>query len=273
MLLGRYFSKWALLVAVLLGTDPVRRFSTVINQLSWTTIRYSLASIMARWSCIVIWRELTAWISQAGQELSMSTWHSRMPPALIAWHYKLFLLLGWVSVEEKAVDARVHCFPQLVLVTLKCMCGQLIGWYQFGHTGGFKRFNGASIIINPRKHIWTYTAGIDAKVMANDSHGASATTGVLLKLHAAIVGQDYYCESALNRIEDIPVALFTDDPLWDRQHCTGLETSCCTDPNMPWFTKTLNKTTNEYIEVIVYGGQPERDASAVPLQLIELFIR
>ena len=102
---------------------------------------------------------------------------------------------------------------------------------------------------------------------------ASATTGVLLKLHAAIVGQDYYCESILNGIEDIPVALFADDPLWDGQHCTGLEISCCTDTNMPWSTKTLNKTTREYIEATVCGGQPERDASAVPLHLIELFIR
>ena len=40
------------------------------------------------------------------------------PNALIAWHYKLFLLPGLVSVEEKAVDVRVHCFPQLVLIIL-----------------------------------------------------------------------------------------------------------------------------------------------------------
>ena len=34
---------------------------------------------------------------------------------------------------------------------------------------------------------------------------------------------------------------------------------------LAWFTKTLKETTNEYIEVVMCGGQPERDD--VPFQL------
>ena len=38
---------------------------------------------------------------------------------------------------------------------------------------------------------------------------------------------------------------------WDvhGQQCSSNEPPCCTSPNLPWFTKTLNATTNEDIEL------------------------
>ena len=167
-------------------------------------------------------------------------------------------------------------FPTIGL-SYSQVCGQLIG-YQFGTTDGFKGlirdgyWDGASITYgSSRKHIWTYLAGLDANVTS--VYSCPCNTGSTAQA-PAVVDQDYYCESGSNGMccEGFPQAHFPDDPLWDGQQCIGLETSCCTNPNMPWFTKTLDETTNEHIEVGVCSGPPETDED-VPLQLIELFIR
>ena len=49
--------------------------------------------------------------------------------------------------------------------------------------------------------------------------------------------------------------------------CVGAEASCCTPhPKLPWFTKTLNETTTEDIEVRVCGDQGTNDEDT-PLHL------
>ena len=56
----------------------------------------------------------------------------------------------------------------------------------------------------------------------------------------SFVGDNYYCESSSTGYDDI---------LWDGQQCNGLESPCCTAPNMPWFTTTLDDNTTSDIEV------------------------
>ena len=61
--------------------------------------------------------------------------------------------------------------------------------------------------------------------------------------------------------------LYVDDPLWDGQNCNGPESTCCTNPNIPWFLKTLNETATDNIELRVCSDQglPNEDT---PLDII-----
>ena len=65
---------------------------------------------------------------------------------------------------------------------------------------------------------------------------------------------------------------FADDPLWDGQNCNGPESTCCTNPNMPWFLKTLDETTTDDIELRVCSnaGLPNEDT---PLDIIEIYVK
>ena len=88
----------------------------------------------------------------------------------------------------------------------------------------------------------------------------------------SIVGNDYYCESVPTATPMGPPVFYPNDPLWDGQQCTGLEGPCCTNPNLPWFNKTLPATTNEDIELRLCQDEGI-NAEGVPLQVIELLIR
>ena len=102
--------------------------------------------------------------------------------------------------------------------------------------------DGASITYgsSPRKHIWTYANG----AYLPNKYGCPCSAGNELA-PPPYVGSSYYCETGDS----------TDDTLWDGQQCFGIQTSCCTRPNMPWFNKTLSETTTEDIELRVCGDE------------------
>ena len=141
------------------------------------------------------------------------------------------------------------------------VCGQLRG-YQYGTPDSFTAqgidasyVDGASITYgrSSRKHIWTYANGIG---LVDSSAACPCNTGLTNPgIVPPFVGGDYYCETG-NNANAAFFQFFLDDTLWDGQQCVGAEASCCTPhPNMPWFTKILNETTTEDIEVRVCGNQ------------------
>ena len=68
--------------------------------------------------------------------------------------------------------------------------------------------------------------------------------------------------------------IYSNDPLWDGQQCDGSETPCCTQPNMPWFIKTLNETTTEDIELRVCSQYNDcGTGTSVAIFLIEIYVR
>ena len=157
------------------------------------------------------------------------------------------------------------------------VCGQVRG-YQYRSPDAFAIGNseidsyyvdGVSITYgsNPRQHIWTYVAGErDTRL---DSHGCPCNSGNSAS-PPSFVGNDYYCESGFG---SIPCELFcADDPLWDGQNCNGPESTCCTNPNIPWFLKTLDETTTDNIELRVCNndGLPDEDT---PLDIIEIYVK
>ena len=160
------------------------------------------------------------------------------------------------------------------------VCGQLLG-YQWGMPDGFGRsiqtgisssyVDGASITYgtSSRKHIWTYANGVG---LVKFISACPCNTGLTNPVQVpSFVGSDYYCETGNNG--DVAFSqFFPNDILWDGQQCVGSEASCCTPhSNLPWFTKTLNETTTEDIEVRVCQDQGIDDEDTL-LQVIELFV-
>ena len=121
---------------------------------------------------------------------------------------------------------------------------------------------------NPHKHVWTLGVGNVAE-SANE-HCCLCNTGNTEKTVPRFAGSDYYCESGIASGHWSSV-LYANDPLWDGQQCGGLGGPCCTNPNMAWFIKTLNKNTTKEIElrVRVNEGTSNED---IPLDVIDLYI-
>ena len=167
------------------------------------------------------------------------------------------------------------------------VCGQLRG-YQYATPDAFSPYNyntsrtiddvyadGVSITygIPPRKHIWTYANGQDLASYNDDCpcNRALVPPYISSALVPPYISSDYYCETANNIFSGYSHRLYSNDTLWDGQQCVGGEASCCTHPNMPWFLKKLNETTNEDIELRVCGDEGTYNEDTL-LQVIELFV-
>ena len=61
--------------------------------------------------------------------------------------------------------------------------------------------------------------------------------------------------------------------LWDGQQCNGIESPCCTNPNMPWFLKTLNEEANYDIELRDCGNESPTSNEEAPFDIIEIYIK
>ena len=85
------------------------------------------------------------------------------------------------------------------------------------------------------------------------------------------VGNDYYCEAG-NAVNDYQNILHVSDTLWDGQQCNGIESTCCTTPNMPWFLKTFNEETNDDIELRVCASSSPTSEETL-LDIIEIYIK
>ena len=129
--------------------------------------------------------------------------------------------------------------------------------------------DGASITYgsNPRKHIWSFACGVNT--VGIRFRACPCNNGSTVQL-PSFIGNDYYCESVNTSISD--GILYSSDPLWDGKQCSGREAPCCTNPNLPWFNKTLGAITNEDIELRLCQDE-NITAEGVPLQVIELYIR
>ena len=156
------------------------------------------------------------------------------------------------------------------------VCGRVRG-YQFGAPEAFVDgsidtyyVHGISITYgkSPRRHIWSYSVGTyenrSSYICCPCNNGS---TGFI----PSFVGVDYYCESGVssNSAQSI---LYANDPLWDGKNCNGLENTCCTNPKMPWFFKSLNDTTSDDLELRVCSDFGSFDEGS-PLDIIELYIK
>ena len=182
------------------------------------------------------------------------------------------------------VNSSAGCVSAVVdnIISYQKVCGRVLGYQQsapdafrpyinFNANINSVYFDGLAIMSgNPRRHIWTYTAGYrSAGTGSDDCPCNNGNT----QPAPPFIGNDYYCESGYSSVVIVcNSSIFTNDVLWDGQQCPGVEAPCCNLSNMPWFIKTLNETTTDDIELRACQSNNFCPGS-VPIFLIELYVR
>ena len=134
-------------------------------------------------------------------------------------------------------------------------------------------FDGASITygFNPRKHIWTFAAGVydngNSAAFCPCSRPDLTYGGVI----PPFIGNDWFCEAGAGTSWRRGT-IYRDNPLWDGMGCLGPQSTCCTTNNPPWFCKTLPEPTMDNIEVRLCGDQAQRDED-VPIAHFEIYVQ
>ena len=139
-------------------------------------------------------------------------------------------------------------------VSYQHVCGRARG-YQKGSTDAFRDngqpidsfyVDGLSITHgSPRQHIWTYAAGITGN--GNYSLSNCPCASFPGSAPPSFVDTNYYCESGTGS-DFSDDEYYLSDPLWDGAGCSANST-CCSNPNQPWFYHQLNGMTQDDIEV------------------------
>ena len=86
----------------------------------------------------------------------------------------------------------------------------------------------------------------------------------------SFVGNDYFCESGCPGYRQVNV-LYT-DPLWDGKQCGLIEKSCCLAPGIPWFHKTFDLPTTDYIELRVCGNDLATNED-IPVGFYDIYVK
>ena len=162
------------------------------------------------------------------------------------------------------------------------VCGRIKG-YQFGATEAFWQYlrgidgqyvDGVSLTHGrngSREHIWTFAAGRSESNNRNPDYRCPCDTSRNDRV-SSFVGNDYFCESGVNSAWiDHQYIFYPNDPLWDGENCTNNST-CCEFNNPPWFTKTLNISTTDDIELRLCTAN-RYALEDIPLELIELYVQ
>ena len=140
-----------------------------------------------------------------------------------------------------------------------------------GYVDGVSITQGSS----PRRHIWTFTAGLDEDESTNGQFSCpcAATDGSFDGTVPPFINQDYFCESAsdgISQFGSIQFVVFPDDPLWDGQDCPSGNT-CCTDRNPPWFCREVDPSTDN-IELRVCTNE-DRANEDLQLEVVEIYVQ
>ena len=156
------------------------------------------------------------------------------------------------------------------------ICGQARA-YQKGHLDAFygdspsidsQYVDGISITIGlPRKHVWTYAAGLsDLQSHSTANCPCSTVPG---PPSPAFVGNDYYCESG-NVGGSAGPPYYLSDPLWDGSGCS-VGNGCCAQVGMPWFHRILTTSVNDDFEVRICKNL-ENSSEDIAIKKLEIYV-
>ena len=168
-------------------------------------------------------------------------------------------------------------------ISYERVCGRIIGYQDRTPNAFFPYHTNRSLTIDdlyldgvslthgsrPRQHIWSFASALDE----SDGHQSGCpclNIGLLSQpVVPPFVGNDYFCDTG--SADDVKNEFYPDDPLWDGDGCGDLNI-CCFFNNPPWFSKTLDRSTSDDIEMRLC-----RDAGSlnedVPIELVELYVR
>ena len=169
-------------------------------------------------------------------------------------------------------------------ISYEHVCGRVIGYQDRTPNAFFPYYRNRSLTIDdlyldgvslthgsrPRRHIWSFASALDE----TDGHQSGCpclNVGLLTQpVVPPFVGNDYFCDTGSS--DDVKNdAFYPDNPLWDGEGCGNLNI-CCFFNNPPWFSKMLDRSTSDDIEMRLCrdAGRLNED---VPIELIEIYIR
>ena len=162
------------------------------------------------------------------------------------------------------------------------VCGRIRA-YQYGVPDAFFGYNyfgrttidsayvcGVAVMYgSPRQHIWTFASGAWENDKRRQSYNCPCDNGAISI--PPFVGEDYFCESGYVLGSGRDITFHSNDTLWDGRDCHSNST-CCSLHNPPYFTKTLNQTTTDDLELrMCLWDSANYDNIAV--ELVELYVR
>ena len=156
------------------------------------------------------------------------------------------------------------------------VCGRIVG-YQYGTPDAVHPstqnidsvyLDGVSITHggSPRQHIWSLLVGVHSNKSYFDNCPCAGGSSP-----QSFIGNDYFCESA-NPTDSWDPVFYSTDPLWDGKGCDAAEAGCCSDSRLPWFNKTLNPATTDYLEMRVCVDQGTHTED-IKLTFYELYVK
>ena len=165
------------------------------------------------------------------------------------------------------------------------VCG-MIEAYQYGGPNAFYYSSSSSTLEDryvfgisvtrgqpTRSHIWTYAVGAQANPtnsVYRRSNCPCTKLGTTVTL-PNFLQNDYYCDSGNPSGSYINSHLYPDQ-LWDNSgHSCVSGSTCCHNPNQPWFKKKLGLTTNDDVEFRWCQVDGWHEATAT--RSVELYIR
>ena len=143
------------------------------------------------------------------------------------------------------------------------VCGRIIA-YQVGHASGFYNalsrslsgiddayLDGVSLthgLQGSRVHIWSFV-GATYEQSATTILTCPCTNTQITWSHQipSFIINNYFCDTG-NPGPSVTSTAFYNDPLWDGQGC-GSRSSCCTFNTPPYFSRTLNESTSDALEI------------------------
>ena len=168
------------------------------------------------------------------------------------------------------------------------VCGRIRA-YQWGLPEAFSSYNyegqttidsayvsGVAVMYgSPRQHIWTFVIGAWDNDTRYQVYTCPCDTPHAVIPVPPFVGEDYFCESgyAYPGYRNISVerTLHSNDILWDGRDCHSTST-CCSLHNPPYFTKTLNQTTTDDLELRMCFYQSAL-LDNIAVELVELYVK
>ena len=167
------------------------------------------------------------------------------------------------------------------------VCGMVEG-YQYGNMDSFQHSRASATADNlyaegiivvhgtyPRRHLWTYVVGLNANplpdyYLANQCPCTAAGSTSTLP---TFLGNDYYCDSGNPSRNSYTLKLYP-DRLWDNSgpSCVSGST-CCDNPDQPWFKKKLAQPANEDVEMRWCAGSTPDSNEDTATTRVELYIR
>ena len=155
------------------------------------------------------------------------------------------------------------------------VCGRVLG-YRLSTVDGFSRYppkpplpisapylDGVSITYGSHdlKHLWSYAT--TNSLSTTWRYGSPCTSNIAKNLIPTFVGSNYYVEVGVRQG-------FT-NLLWDGKNCDAREHACCSNPNLPWFTRTI-PGTREPIQLRICTDESAGNERVI-ISLYEIYIQ